>query len=107
MTAAPSSNSFQSSVSHQVSMGRDRKKLAGSDGVCVSSSRRAFANLLWTAFPSPSEHDLAHRASKVLECSPRQVVNWLRCQNSAPVHVFFAVAAIAGAEIVLRDRGPS
>lgn len=80
------------------------KNLAESAGDNISSSRKAFASLLWKAFPSPSEHELAIRAGKVLEVSPRQVKNWLRCDNSAAVHYFFAVAAIAGAEVVFRDR---
>lgn len=76
------------------------KNLAYTTGDNISSSRKAFANLLWRAFPSPSEHDLSIKAAMVLDVSPRQVTNWLRCENSAAVHYFFAVAAIAGAEIV-------
>lgn len=80
------------------------KNLTKSDGDNIKSSRRAFANMLWRAFPSPSEHDLTLKAARVLDVSPRQVKNWLRCDNSAAVHYFFAVAAIAGAEVVFRDR---
>ena len=79
------------------------KNLAETSGDNISSARRAFAALLWRAFPSPSEHDLANKAARVLDVSPRQVTNWLRCENSAAVHYFLAVAAIAGAEIVFRD----
>jgi hypothetical protein len=68
----------------------------------IAASRRAFAALLWRAFPSPSEHDLAEKAARVLDVSPRQVKNWLRCEHSAAVHHFLAVAAVAGAEVVFR-----
>lgn len=71
----------------------------------VSASRKAFAALLWRAFPSRSEHDLALKAARVLDVTPRQVQNWLRCEHSASVHVFFAVASIAGAELVFRGGG--
>jgi hypothetical protein len=71
----------------------------------VAASRRAFAALLWRAFPAPSEHELSHKAARVLDVSPRQVKNWLRCEHSAAVHHYFAVAAIAGAEVVLAHRG--
>lgn len=66
----------------------------------ISASRKAFASMLWRAFPSPSENELAEKAARALDVSPRQVKNWLRCENSAAVHYFFAVAAIAGAEVV-------
>lgn len=77
------------------------KNLAKTEGDNISSARLAFANLLWRAFPSPSEHVLTTKAAKVLDVSPRQVKNWLRCENSAAIQYFFAVAGIAGAEIVL------
>jgi len=66
------------------------------------SSRLRFAALLWKAFPSPSEHDLSLQAARALDVSPRQVRNWLRCENDAAVSYVFAVMAIAGAEIVFR-----
>ena len=81
------------------------KNYANSSGDNISSSRKAFANMLWRAFPSPSEHELANKAARVLDVSPRQVTNWLRCENSAAVHYFFAVVAIAGAEIVFQKAG--
>lgn len=71
----------------------------------VSASRKAFAALLWRAFPSPSEHDLSNRAAHVLDVSPRQVKNWLRCEHSAAWHYVAAVMAIAGVEMVFTDRG--
>lgn len=105
MTAACHAFAGSVSVSHQKHGDKPVKILATSKGDTVSSSRKAFANLLWRAFPSPSEHDLANKAARVLDVSPRQVKNWLRCDNSAAVHYFFAVAAIAGAEMVFRERG--
>ena len=79
------------------------KNLADIAGGNVKPARKAFANMLWLAFPSPSEHDLCLKAARVLDVSPRQVKNWLRCQNSAAIHYFFAVAAIAGAEVVFQQ----
>lgn len=71
----------------------------------ISASRKMFAALLWRAFPAPSEHDLAIKAARALDVSPRQVKNWLRCEHSAAHHYFLAVAAIAGAELVFRVKG--
>ncbi len=76
------------------------KNLAVSAPDPIMAARKAFAALLWRAFPAPSEQDLAARAARALGVSPRQVKNWLRCENSAAVHHYFAVAAIAGAEVV-------
>ena len=78
------------------------KNLAGNGGDLVMASRRTFASLLWRAFPSPSEQVLAEKAARALDVSPRQVKNWLRCENSAAAHYVFAVVTIAGAEIVFR-----
>lgn len=91
--------SHSSRDQYRVTMG---KNIAENSGDQVSASRRAFAALLWRAFPSRSEHDLANKAAAVLDVSPRQVKNWLRCENSAAWHYVAAVMAIAGAEIVFR-----
>jgi hypothetical protein len=104
MTAISPSSDFQVSYSQRKYGDHSMKNLAESAGDSISSSRKAFAGLLWRAFPSPSEHELAVKAGKVLNVSPRQVKNWLRCDNSAAVHYFFAVAAIAGAEVVFREH---
>ena len=65
------------------------------------ASRRWFAALLWRAFPSSSEHDVAIKAARVLGVSPRQAQNWLRCNNDASLKYVTAVALIAGVEIGL------
>jgi len=70
-----------------------------------SASRKWFAALLWKAFPAPSENDLAWKASRVLDVSPRQVKNWLRGNNDAKLKYVTAVAMIAGAEIGLGAFG--
>ena len=75
------------------------KDLAGSKDH-ASASRRWFRNLLWRAFPAQSEHELAERASAVLNVSPRQVKNWLREENDASLRYVTAVLVIAGAEVV-------
>ncbi len=64
------------------------------------SSGRWFANLLWRAFPAPSEHELAEKAARALDVSPRQVKNWLRCEHSPAWKYVSAVLLISGAEIV-------
>lgn len=66
----------------------------------ASASRRWFRNLLWRAFPSPSENDLAQTAARVLDVSPRQVRNWLREDHDASLRYVTAVMMIAGAESV-------
>lgn len=70
------------------------------DSTNPRASRRWFRNMLWRAFPSPSEHDLANKAANVLGVSPRQVKNWLREDNDASLRYVTAVLAIAGAEVV-------
>ena len=98
--------SFPASVQSRFSQTRDMeaavKNLAGITDDDVKVARRAFAGLLWLAFPSPSENELAEKAGRVLDVSPRQVKNWLRCQNSAAIHYLFAIVAIAGAEAALK-----
>jgi hypothetical protein len=71
----------------------------------ATASRRWFAAMLWRAFPSPSEHDLSLKAARVLDVSPRQVRNWLRCEHDASLRYVTAVMAIAGAEVVLGKVG--
>lgn len=82
-----------------------RKNLAGNFGDHERASRRWFAGLLWAAFPSPSEHELARRAARVLGVSERQVRNWLRCDNDASLKYVTAVALIAGVEFGLGAYG--
>lgn len=75
---------------------------SNSGGDQTFASRRVFRDLLWRAFPSPSEHELSIKAARVLDVSPRQVRNWLRCEHSAAWHYVAAVMAIAGAEVVFQ-----
>ena len=70
------------------------------DSANPRASRRWFRNMLWRAFPSPSEHELSIKAANVLGVSPRQVKNWLREENDASLRYVTAVLAIAGAEVV-------
>ena len=79
------------------------KYLAHSTCDHVKNSRAWFRDLLWRAFPAHSERDLAQRAARVLEVSPRQVQNWRRCENDASLRYVTIVMAIAGAEVVLRQ----
>ncbi|WP_226782732.1 hypothetical protein [Oceaniglobus trochenteri] len=59
-------------------------------------SRKAFAAMLWRAFPGDSEREVARIGAPVLGVSERQVINWLRCDNDAGVSYVFAVMALAG-----------
>lgn len=83
-----------------------RKNPAETAADNASASRRWFAAMLWAAFPSPSENDLATKAARVLSVSPRQVKNWLRCEHDASLRYVTAVMAIAGAEVVFRRMEP-
>jgi hypothetical protein len=65
-----------------------------------AASRRWFRDLLWRAFPSRSENDLAVKAAPALGVSTRQVRNWLREDNDASLRHVTAVLAIAGAEVI-------
>ncbi|MEM9211804.1 MAG: hypothetical protein AAGA63_09980 [Pseudomonadota bacterium] len=76
------------------------KNLSNSGVDHVTASRRWFASMLWRAFPSTSEHELSQKAATALDVSPRQVTNWLRCNNDASLSYVLAVIAIAGAEVV-------
>lgn len=81
------------------------KNLTNSAQDHETASRRWFAALLWKAFPSPSEHEIALKAARVLDVSPRQVQNWLRCNNDASLKYVTAVALIAGVEFGLSGFG--
>lgn len=78
------------------------KNLAGNSGDFGCAMRRRFARLLWDAFPASSEAELAEVAARALDCSPRQVKNWLRCENDAGLRYVGAVMMIAGAEKVIQ-----
>lgn len=77
-------------------------KIPAHSGDHEAASRRWFAALLWRAFPSASEREVSHKAARVLDVSPRQVINWLRCEHDAGLSYVMAVMAIAGAEVVFR-----
>jgi len=70
------------------------------------ASRLWFRALLWQAFPSRSEAELAEKAGAVLGKSTRQVQNWLRLEHDAGLSVVTAVMAIAGAEVVFGRIAP-
>lgn len=98
-----------SSVSAQETDRRTSLKyLSNSTPDYANFSRKWFAELLWKAFPDQSESAIAERAARVLDVSPRQVRNWLRCNNDASLRHVMAVMAVAGAEIVFRkiEMGP-
>lgn len=70
-----------------------------------SKSRKWFVELLWRAFPSVSENELAAKAARSLDCSPRQVRNWLRCEHDASLQYVTAVMLLAGVETFIFGSG--
>lgn len=105
MTASPSLRCSPLSAPWKQCGGCDVKNLAGSGLDHADASRRWFAALLWRAFPGRSENDVAAKAARALDVSPRQVRNWLRGENSAALHYVTAVMLIAGVEIVVGGGG--
>lgn len=72
----------------------------------AAASRRWFRDLLWKAFsPAQSENEVAEKAARVLDVTPRQVRNWLRCENDASLRYVTAVLMIAGAESIFDLTG--
>uniref|UniRef100_A4WTC0 Uncharacterized protein n=1 Tax=Cereibacter sphaeroides (strain ATCC 17025 / ATH 2.4.3) TaxID=349102 RepID=A4WTC0_CERS5 len=109
--AAPFSRHEIASSSKPLAKAQDganmRKYLAQND-IQAKASRKRFARMLWRAFPSDSERDLAATAAPVLGVSERQVRNWLQCEHDAAARHVFAVMAIAcGEEIfsIIEGRG--
>lgn len=100
MTISPSLSSFGLSSARDKHGASAVKNPAGNFDDHARASRRWFAALLWRAFPAPSENELAQRAARALDVSPRQVKNWLRCEHDASLRYVLAVMAIAGAEVV-------
>jgi hypothetical protein len=71
-----------------------------------STNRIWFKDLLWRAFPAQSDAARAEKACKVLDCSKRQVINWLNCDNDPKLRYVLKTLAVAGAEIVFhRSQG--
>ena len=64
--------------------------------------RMWFRDLLWKAFPSSSENELAYKASRVLDVSERQVRNWLRLEHDPKLKYIMPLLPIAGVEWVFK-----
>lgn len=77
------------------------KNLTKSD-VDSFAYRRWFADLLWVAFPSGSEHELCQVASRALGVHVRTVKNWLILRNDAPWTVVAKVMLIARVEPIFQ-----
>jgi len=106
MIATPTSSLDCHVASSQEQYGVTMRKNLANSTDHASASRRWFRNLLYKAFPSPSDCDLADKAARVLDVSPRQVRNWLREENDASLRYVTAVMAIAGAEVVFGKIAP-
>lgn len=75
-----------------------------------SQSRRIcprdwFRDLLWSAFPAPSDSDRAKQISAALGVSKRQAQHWLACDHDAALRHVLAVLIIAGAESAFAKIG--
>lgn len=99
MTASPS-RSLCTVGRSQGQHGMAPMKNLANSATNPKAARRWFREMLWRAFPSASENDLARKAADVLEVSPRQVRNWLREENDASLRYVIAVLTIAGGEII-------
>lgn len=80
---------------------RSWKNLAHSQDY-TKEAREWFADLLWIAFPSETERELRFKAARALGCSPRQVANWLRCENDASLTIVAKVMLVSKAEVIFQ-----
>lgn len=73
-----------------------------------TASRRDDANLLWAAFPGPSQQAVARRGSRKLGVSDRTVINWLSLTHDMPSWAVKAAKAyVRGVErLATRIEGP-
>lgn len=60
------------------------KYLAKSNMDFREASRRADAVLLRRAFDGPTQDAIAQRGSRALDVSPRQIINWMKCEHDMP-----------------------
>lgn len=60
--------------------------------------RQWVCNMLWAAFPSASENILSEKAARALDCSERQVRNWLRCEHDAGAKIIAGLVVLIGFE---------
>ena len=105
MTAPLRTHHLQALVTrteHANELGARRVKSPAYSTDQAQAARKWFAAMLWRAFPSRSENELAEKASAALGVSPRQVKNWLRHEHCAALKYVVAVIAIAGAEVVFQ-----
>lgn len=98
--ATPYSAAAETAHSQGECRGRAVKNPSESNHSWLDSDemRERFARMLWLAFPSPSENDLAQRAGPVLGVHPRTIKNYLRCTHEAGMGKFLIVAGIIGFE---------
>jgi hypothetical protein len=104
MIAAHSNSPFIGSNRSQVNNRSVKlKNLAFNTFDVEASNRMWFRDVLWRAFPAPSDAARAEKAHKVLGCSERQVINWLNCENDPKLRYILKALAVAGAEIVFHQ----
>lgn len=86
MTTAPSVLSYVRSVDRsQVKHGVEPVKyLAKSNVDFRAASRREDSNKLRAAFDGPTQSAIAEKASRAMGVSPRQIINWMQCENDMP-----------------------
>ncbi len=78
------------------------KSISNSSMDQATAYRMWFRDLLWKAFPAPSDAARAGKAARVLGVSERQVRHWLQCEHDPKLRYVMAVIAISGAEVVFK-----
>ena len=108
MNATPNSHNFSLTNPVRPLVGNENrservKSLSNYNLSDAHGLRRWFSEMLWRAFPSASANELSLKAAQALDVTPRQVMNWLKCENDPKLRYVMAVITLAGAEIVF-DR---
>lgn len=88
-----------SNVSHPRGKHRDNalNNLAKTNIDFRDHSRREDARLLRLAFDGRTQDEMARKGSRALGVSPRQIINWMKCEHDMPSWAVKAVSFYLGA----------
>lgn len=84
MPAPPSFSVSQKTFSQGQHRGSALNNLAKSNLDFRTASRREDARKLRAAFEGATQSEMAQKASRALGISPRQIINWMQCENDMP-----------------------
>lgn len=84
MTAPPALSVYSKHSSQSQNWSERVKHLAKSNVDFREHSRREDARLIQTAFDGPTQSAIAERGSRALGVSPRQIINWMKCEHDMP-----------------------